>query len=172
MKIILASSSPYRKKLLNTLLPSLTCIAPNINESLHEGESPAKNVTRLSFEKANGNIICKPNDHNEAFNQLSAVSGKQVTFYTGLCLLNSKSRTHQVCCETFQVQFRDLKNEQITAYLKRDEPYDCAGSFKSESLGIALFKKMQGDDPNTLIGLPMIKLISMLSNEGIDVLTN
>ncbi len=85
----------------------------------------------------NGNIICKPNDHNEAFNQLSAVSGKQVTFYTGLCLLNSKSKAHQVCCETFQVQFRDLKNEQITAYLKRDEPYDCAGSFKSESLGLS-----------------------------------
>lgn len=193
MNIILASSSSYRKKLLLPLLPSLTCIAPNIDESIRHGESAANYVSRLSLEKAkavsknvknaliigsdqcaelDGSIITKPNNYKNAFGQLSAASGKYVTFLTGLCLLNTIKGTHQICCETFKVKFRNLTNEQIEAYLKQDKPYDCAGSFKSESLGIALFKQMQGNDPNTLIGLPMIKLVSMLQNEGIDILTH
>ena len=193
MNIILASSSAYRKKLLSQLFSSLTCIAPEINESIHNGESATNYVSRLSLEKAiavskkisdaliigsdqcaelDGKIISKPVDHADAFNQLSAASGKCVIFYTGLCLLNTNSNTHQLCCEKFQVQFRNLTKVQIEAYLKKDEPYDCAGSFKSESLGIALCEKMQGNDPNILIGLPMIKLVTMLHNEGVDVLTH
>ena len=193
MNVILASSSTYRKKLLLPLLPSITCIAPNIDELIQDGESATNYVSRLSLEKAkavsknvknaliigsdqcaelDGNIISKPNNYKNAFGQLSAASGKYVTFLTGLCLLNTTKNTHQICCETFKVKFRNLTNEQIKAYLKHDKPYDCAGSFKSESLGIALFEKMQGSDPNTLIGLPIIKLVSMLQNEGIDVLTH
>lgn len=193
MKLVLASSSAYRKKLLQTLIPTIDCIAPEIDESSHSGEFAADYVTRLSIKKAqsvacdiqdalvigsdqcaelDGKIITKPINHAEAFRQLSAASGKNVTFYTGLCMVNTNKKSSQFCYEPYQVKFRNLSNKQIEAYLQRDKPYNCAGSFKVESMGIALFEKMHGDDPNTLIGLPMIKLISMLHKEGIDILTN
>jgi len=116
--------------------------------------------------------FAKPGNHEKAIAQLKASSGKCVTFYTGLCLINNKTNSQQSSCETFQVTFRKLSGKQIIAYLDKDQPYDCAGSFKVESLGITLFEKMHGEDPNTLIGLPLIKLTTMLQAEGFDVLTS
>ncbi len=191
MNIILASSSEYRRRLLKPLIPSVTCISPEINESIKDDESAENYVTRLAKEKAKaaakdsnnalvigsdqcavlkGKIISKPGNHETAIQQLKASSGKRITFYTGLCVLNTKINSQQVSCETYQVTFRKLSEKQIIAYLDKDQPYDCAGSFKAEGLGITLFEKMHGDDPNTLIGLPLIKLTSMLQAEGVDVL--
>ncbi len=191
MKIVLASSSTYRKSLLTPLFPKLICIAPNIDESIYKNEAADEYVTRLAREKAKtvaitqpssivigsdqcavleDNIITKPNNHAVACEQLQRASGKQVTFFTGLCVMNSDSRSEQLCCETYNVFFRELSKSQIENYLQIDKPYDCAGSFKVEKLGITLFERLQGDDPNTLIGLPIIKLISMLENEGINAL--
>ena len=160
MNIVLASSSKYRKNLLSPLISNLTCIAPEIDESIKTGESAQEYVSRLALEKAT------------AVAQLTASSDKSVTFYTGLCVINTNTNSQQVNCETFQVTFRKLSEKQIIAYLDKDQPYDCAGSFKAEGLGITLFKAMQGDDPNTLIGLPLIKLTSMLQAEGYDPLTS
>lgn len=192
MKIVLASSSTYRKHLLSPLIPSLSCVAPNIDESINTGESADNYVSRLALEKAQavakdqknalvigsdqcamlkGKIINKPGNHEKAIAQLKACSGKCITFYTGLCVINTKTNSRQVSCETFQVTFRKLSEKQIIAYLDKDQPYDCAGSFKAEDFGITLFEKMQGDDYNTLIGLPLIKLTSMLQTEGYDLLT-
>ena len=191
--IVLASSSAYRKKLLEPLLPKLICVAPNIDESVQNDETPEHYVSRLGEEKAKvvaaqqpnalvigsdqcavlkGNIISKPGNHENAIAQLKASSGKTITFYTGLCVINTHSHSQQISCETFQVTFRKLSEKQIIAYLDKDQPYDCAGSFKVESLGITLFEKMQGTDYNTLIGLPLIALTTMLKAEGFDVLTN
>jgi len=191
MNIVLASSSEYRQKMLRPLIPDLICCAPEIDESIHSGESAENYVSRLACEKASaiaaqqnnalvigsdqcavlkGKIISKPGNHENAIAQLKASSGKRVTFYTGLCVVNTKTKSQQVSCETFQVCFRKLSEKQIIAYLDKDQPYDCAGSFKAEGLGITLFEKMQGDDYNTLIGLPLIKLTTMLQNESYDLL--
>ena len=192
MNIILASSSAYRKKLLTQLISSVTCIAPDIDEAQLPNESASNYVSRLAQEKAqaviqtldkdalvigsdqctvlNNKIITKPNSHDAAFQQLKASSGKTVIFYTGLCVINTKTISTQLSCETFQVTFRKLADKEIKVYLEKDQPYDCAGSFKAEGLGITLFEKMQGDDPNTLIGLPLIKLTSMLKKEGFSIL--
>lgn len=193
MNIVLASSSEYRKKLLSPLIPNITCIAPEIDESINTGETAENYVSRLAIEKAKaiamqqknvlvigsdqcavlkGKIVSKPGNHETAIAQLKASSGKRITFYTGLCVINTKTNSQQVSCETFQVTFRKLSQKQILAYLDKDQPYDCAGSFKAEGLGITLFEKLQGDDPNTLIGLPLIKLTSMLQAEGFDLLTS
>ena len=191
--IILASSSAYRKKLLKPLLPSVTCISPCVDESIHPGESAAQYVKRLALDKATavsrskrrawiiaadqcaelqGKIITKPANPEEARDQLRSASDREVKFYTGLCLLDSVTNEHQLACETYEVKFRKLTEDQIDAYLQRDEPYDCAGSFKAEGLGITLFERMRGDDPNTLIGLPLIRLTSMLKDNGMDLLTH
>lgn len=192
MKIILASSSSYRKSLLEPLIPNLECISPHIDESQKTNETPSEYVCRLALEKAksvaqlhdsalvigsdqcgklNQQIITKPNNPDEAFDQLSRASGNSVKFYTGLCLFNSAKSTHQLICDTYEVKFRTLTKHQIHTYLEKDQPYDCAGSFKSEGLGITLFEGLHGNDPNTLIGLPLIELVSMLKKEGIDLLT-
>ena len=192
MNIVLASSSVYRKQLLSPLIPSLTCVTPSVDESIKTGESAENYVSRLALEKATtvakkqknalvigsdqctvlkGKIISKPGNHEKALAQLKASSGKCITFYTGLCVINTKTNSQQVSCEAFQVTFRKLSEKQINAYLTKDQPYDCAGSFKAEGLGVTLFEKMQGDDYNTLIGLPLIELTSMLQAEGFDPLT-
>ena len=192
MNIVLASSSVYRKQLLSPLIPSLTCVTPSVDESIKTGESAENYVSRLALEKATtvakkqknalvigsdqcavlkDKIISKPGNHEKALAQLKASSGKCVTFYTGLCVINTKTNSQQVSCEAFQVTFRKLSEKQINAYLTKDQPYDCAGSFKAEGLGVTLFEKMQGDNYNTLIGLPLIKLTSMLQAEGFDPLT-
>ena len=192
MKIVLASSSSYRQKLLLPLIPELICLSPNIDESIF-GESAKEYFTRLASDKVkavaskqtdalvigsdqcavlDGKIISKPGNYEKAFAQLKASSGKSVNFYTGLCVVNTVTQTLQVSCESFQVNFRTLTDEQINSYLEKDQPYDCAGSFKAEGLGITLFESLHGDDPSTLIGLPLIKLTSMLQAEGYDLLTS
>jgi len=148
MNIVLASSSSYRKQLLTPIIPCLTCVAPNIDESINDGETAENYVSRLSLGKAKavakdqnnalvigsdqcavlkGKIISKPGNHEDAIAQLKASSGKTVTFYTGLCVINTKTNSQQLSCETFQVTFRNLSEKKIIAYLDKDQPYDCAG---------------------------------------------
>jgi len=189
-KIILGSTSPFRRDLLNKLGISFSVAAPDIDEQTLPNETAAELVTRLAFEKAEAvghhysnaliigsdqvacidqQILGKPGNRENAIVQLLAASGKCVTFYTGLCLLNTPNGQKQITCETFNVHFRNLERAQIERYLDQEEPYNCAGSFKSEGLGIALFERLEGDDPNALIGLPLIQLVSMLRKEGIQI---
>jgi septum formation protein len=115
-------------------------------------------------------VLGKPGDHARAVAQLKTLSGRRVTFQTGLCLLNSATGHAEIEVDTFHVVFRVLDEAMIERYLRREQPYHCAGSFKSEGLGIALFDRLQGDDPNALIGLPLIRLTRMLENAGVQVL--
>jgi len=190
MKLILGSTSPFRKELLNKLGLSFISDAPDIDESMGSNELPEGFVQRLALEKAQAvadrhpdtliigsdqvacienNILGKPGNRERAIEQLTQASGQRVIFYTGLCLLNSGSGKSQVVCEPFHVYFRELSQLQIERYLDAEQPYNCAGSFKSEGLGISLFERLEGDDPNTLIGLPLIRLIAMLEHEGVSV---
>ena len=186
--LVLASSSPYRKELLSRLGLPFETHSPDIDESASKQETPQQLVQRLAVNKAKavestyphaliigsdqvavleGVIVGKPTDHHDAVKQLSDASGKQVNLYTGLCLYNARSGAVQHAVETYSVQFRKLTLDQIERYLERDKPYDCAGSLKSESLGIALLQSLEGNDPNTLIGLPLIRLTDMLLKEGV-----
>ena len=188
--LVLASTSPFRQQILHKLNIDFVVDSPEISEEALENESPVELVKRLSKLKAmavanhhpqaliigsdqvavlDREILGKPHSHENAVKQLAAASGKRVEFLTGLCLYNSATQKTQVACVPFVVHFRQLNNEQIERYLAHDQPYNCAGSFKSEGLGISLFEKMEGDDPNTLIGLPLIELIRMLHNEGIEI---
>lgn len=189
--IILASSSPYRRQVLAKLGLDFNCEAPDIDESPLAGESAASLVKRLAKEKAlvlaerypesliigsdqvatlDQEILGKPHNHSRAKAQLLAANGRTLVFMTGLCLYNTKTKQSHISCETYSVSFRTLSEAQIDNYLLREKPYDCAGSFKSEGLGISLFDRVEGDDPNTLVGLPLIALVKMLDEEGIDVL--
>ncbi len=114
--------------------------------------------------------LCKPQNRQRAIQQLKRCQGKSVTFYTGISLLNSKTGTEQSFVEVYETAFRVLNDQQITNYVIREPAYDCAGGFKIEGLGIALFEKISGEDPNILIGLPLIRLIDMLKNEGVAIL--
>ncbi|MES9868940.1 MAG: nucleoside triphosphate pyrophosphatase [Sedimenticola sp.] len=189
-EIILGSTSPFRKSLLGKLGIAFTTAKPEIDESRKNRETPQDLVTRLAEEKARavapdhpdslvigsdqvacneGHVLGKPGSRENAIAQLESASGKIVTFYTGLCLLNTATGTAQVTCEPFHVHFKALSRGQIERYLDAEEPYNCAGSFKSEALGISLFERLEGDDPNTLIGLPLIRLVEFLGNEGVQV---
>lgn len=191
MKLLLASGSPYRKALLERLNLDFQQSSPDIDETPLKGESPQQLVIRLAQQKAlalapehpdaliiasdqaadhNGIILGKPGTEASAIEQLTQCSGKKVVFHTGLCLLNTRTRQLQVKDVEFSVWFRSLKPSQIAHYIKEEQPLDCAGSFKCEGLGIALFERMSGDDPNSLIGLPLIELVTMLDNEGIHIL--
>jgi MAF protein len=119
-----------------------------------------------------GQLLGKPGDRAHAIDQLAQASGRTALFRTGLCLLDAASGRAQVHCEPFKVHLRQLTRAQITDYVDREQPFNCAGSFKSEGLGIALFERLEGADPNALIGLPLIRLIDMLANEGVDVLAS
>ncbi|NOX76748.1 MAG: septum formation inhibitor Maf [Gammaproteobacteria bacterium] len=190
-KLVLASTSPYRRQLLERLGLRFETASPNTDESPRKGETPEQLVSRLAEAKASavaenfpdaliigsdqvavldGRVLGKPGDHVTATQQLTDASGRRVEFLTGLCLLNSATHHSQVCVARFSVQFRILSERQIENYLQREQPYHCAGSFKSEGLGIALFERLEGNDPNALIGLPLIELINMLNTEGLDVL--
>lgn len=181
--IILASTSEYRQALLKKLGLPFLAAAPNIDESPVLNESAQALVIRLSHAKAqalatqyrqhlvigsdqvcviNNKIVGKPHNFDNAFQQLKSASGNKVTFYTGLCLLDTETGKFDVQCELFHVHFRLLSDAEITNYLLKDEPYQCAGSFKSEGLGISLFERLEGRDPNTLVGLPLILLLEML----------
>lgn len=196
MSLILASSSPFRKAILEKLRIDFKAAAPNINERRKNGESPFNLVNRLSKEKAlevakshsgliiasdqvatlgNGNneddeIFTKPGSHENAFLQLKKSSGKTITFLTGLALLNTETLKIQTHVELFKVTFKQLSDNQILSYLNKEDVLNCAGSFKSEGLGIALFSSMEGNDPNSLIGLPTIQLIKMLAKENVHIL--
>ena len=196
MLLILASSSPFRKAILEKLRIDFKATAPNINERRKNGETPFNLVNRLSKEKAlevakshsgliiasdqvatlgNGNneddeILTKPGSHENAFLQLKKSSGKTITFLTGLVLLNTETLKIQTHVELFKVTFKQLSDNQILSYLNKEDVLNCAGSFKSEGLGIALFSRMEGNDPNSLIGLPTIQLIKMLAKENVHIL--
>ncbi|MDI3326244.1 nucleoside triphosphate pyrophosphatase [Pontibacterium granulatum] len=189
--LVLASSSPFRRQILDKLNLDYECRSPNIDESPLINEKAIQLVERLAIAKAqavaetypdaliigsdqvaviNGKIIGKPHDHEKAVQQLKSASGNAVTFYTGLALHNSTTGNTQSEVVPFSVHFRELNDTMIENYLQAEQPYNCAGSFKSEGMGIALFDKLEGDDPNTLIGLPLIRLIRMLENENFPVL--
>ena len=190
-QIILASSSPYRKELLARLGLPFAAIAPDIDETPLPGEPPEHLVGRLAVAKAQaiaerhphalvigsdqvavhrGRIVGKPGDHDRAVAQLRAASGQTVTLHTGLALVDADSGRAQSEVIPFRVVFRKLTDGQIERYLRKEQPYNCAGSVKSEGLGIALLERFDGDDPNTLIGLPLIRLVAMLEKEGVDVI--
>lgn len=188
--LLLASSSPFRRQLLDKLGLDFIHQSPDIDESRLEGESPVELVMRLAREKARAladshpdtliigsdqvavigdQVLGKPGTREKAIEQLSAASGQRVTFLTGLCLLNTASGRTQVACDPFHVQFRTLRPAQIQRYVDAEQPLNCAGSFKSEGLGIVLFKALEGRDPNTLVGLPLILLTEFLAAEGISL---
>jgi len=190
-RLILASSSPFRAALLRRLQLNFDVVSPDIDETPLNGESPENLVTRLSHLKTveaaksardaliigsdqvallDGQILGKPGNHQRAVAQLQAASGKRVTFLTGLSLLDSRDESHQTLMVPFEVEFRQLNRDMIEAYLQREQPYHCAGSFKSEGLGIALFERLDGDDPTALIGLPLLQLTRMLEKAGIAVI--
>ena len=191
MQLVLASTSPFRRSILEKLGVAFDCHAPEVDETPLPGESPSQLVERLSIAKAQAvaahlkqglvigsdqvaliddDILGKPGNHANAVAQLERTAGKTVTFLTGLALVNAASGSIQAEVVPFKVVFRQLTREQIENYLKVEQPYNCAGSFKSEGLGIALFERLEGDDPNTLIGLPLIRLIRMLEKEGMTVI--
>ncbi len=190
-RLVLGSSSPFRKALLEKLDLSFDCDSPDIDETPLKNESPKDMVVRLAKLKAqaiavrhpqsiiiasdqcatlDGNIIGKPGDHAGAVEQLTNASGRAVTFYTSLCVYNAGTNQFEECIEPFYVYFRELSQEQIENYLNKEQPYNCAGSFKSEGLGISLFERLEGNDPNTLIGLPLIQLIKMLERFHVKVI--
>ncbi|MEQ1779068.1 MAG: Maf family nucleotide pyrophosphatase [Nitrosomonas sp.] len=190
-KIILGSSSIYRKELLQRLQIPFQAVSPEINEMPLDNESPEETAARLAEAKARevarifpqaliigsdqvavleDTRLGKPLNHGNATEQLRLMRGKEVIFYTALCLLNSSTDRLQMRVIPFCVKFRQLSDQQIENYLLKEQPYHCAGSAKSEGLGIALIERMTGDDPNALIGLPLISLIDMLAHEGVAVI--
>ncbi|OZB17114.1 MAG: septum formation inhibitor Maf [Marinobacter sp. 34-60-7] len=192
-ELLLASSSPYRRQLLARLGLPFQWASPNIDEAPQPGESPASLAVRLATGKAqalaarypgkliigsdqvaalpDGTLLNKPGSHERAAAQLARSSGQTVRFYTGLAVLDARDSTLHSHCELFDAHFRDLTNEEIEHYLQTEQPYDCAGSFKMEGLGIALFRGLEGRDPNSLIGLPLIALIDLLRQLGLNPLT-
>ncbi|GEK12756.1 septum formation inhibitor Maf [Aliivibrio fischeri] len=190
-KLILASTSPFRKEILSKIQLDFDAISPICDETPLKNESPINLVTRLAETKAsscdiedpnyliigsdqvcviNGKIIGKPLTREKAVQQLEEASGQKITFYTGLSVFNTTTKQAETICEEFNVYFKKLSRQQIENYVDKEEPFYCAGSFKCEGLGIALFEKLEGKDPNTLIGLPLISLIDMLEKQGLNVL--
>lgn len=187
----LASTSVYRKALLEKLTPNFETAKPEVDETALPGETARQLVERLAISKAQAvaanldeglvigsdqvamfedDILGKPHTADNAFIQLRRFSGHKVTFLTGLAVVNAKTGAVVHCVDTFHVHFRQLSDLDIQTYIKREQPLNCAGSFKSEGLGITLFEKLEGDDPNSLIGLPLIKLHQLLKQQGRDLL--
>ena len=190
--LILASSSPFRKQLLQKFKLPFQCFSPDIDESVLVNETPNQLVTRLSYQKAvaatqhfqqglvigsdqvavfQDRILGKPHHRSNAIEQLQMFSGQSVRFLTGLCVYDIETGYCQQHVEPFDVHFKSLTLSQIEAYCDIEQPYQCAGSFKSEGLGICLFEQLSGRDPNALIGLPLIQLSQFLSKAGLDVLS-
>lgn len=189
--LILASSSIYRRELLTHLQIPFTCISPDVDETILPCEQPQETALRLAQIKArkvslsnpealiigcdqvatlDGIQLGKPLNHENATKQLRMMRGREVTFHSALCLYNAANQSMQAEVVPYVVQFRNLSDAQIESYLVKEQPYHCAGSAKSEGLGIAIIERMIGEDPNALIGLPLIKLVSMLHNEGVNVI--
>lgn len=189
--IILSSTSSARKSLLKRFLLPFQTFAPEVDETPLLNEKPEDLVIRLAELKArvaqitypnaivigsdqvaivNNTILGKPGTHEQAVKQLQRVSGQWVNFLTGLCLLNTKTQQIQIAGIPFLIQFRTLTLSQIENYLHREQPYHCAGSFRSEGLGIVLIEKIIAEDPTAIMGLPLIKLRQMFENQGINVI--
>ena len=190
LQLVLGSSSIYRRELLQRLQVPFETASPEIDEAPLLGEIPEATALRLAKTKAravavsfpgaliigadqvavsNGVQLGKPLNHTNALQQLRYVRGKEVMFYTALSLFNSRNNHMQTRVVPFCVKFRQFSDQQILNYLNKEQPYHCAGSAKSEGLGIALIERMTGEDPNALIGLPMIALVDMLTNEGVAI---
>jgi len=188
--LVLGSSSPYRRDLLTRLRIPFEVMSPDVDETPLPNELPQDTALRLAQLKArkvaeqypdaliigsdqvallDGQQVGKPHTHENAVKQLRAASGKRMVFHTAMCLYNSKSGNMQARVVLITIQFRKLSDEVIERYLKLEQPYNCAGSAKSEGLGIALIERFEGDDPNALIGLPLIALVDMLQQEGVAV---
>lgn len=191
--IVLASTSPFRRELLKKVVQNFAVAAPLVDETPLPEEAPEALVERLAIAKAkalaanypahvligsdqvavvDGNILGKPGTTENAVKQLQMMRGKTVTFLTGLAVYDSAQQRLQSSVEPFHVTFRDITDAEITAYVQREQPLNCAGSFKSEALGISLFSRLHGDDPNTLVGLPLIRLLAMLREWGINPLVD
>ena len=191
IQLVLASSSTARKVVLEKLQVPFDTFSPNIDESQHSGEEPRNLVQRLAVEKARaaadtypshlvigsdqiaiiGNqVLGKPRNREHAISQLCVASGKEVELLTGLALLNTATGSLQKDVQSYRVVFRTLNRPVIERYIDKDQPYDCGGSLRSEGLGILLLREFKGTDPNTLIGLPLIRLIDMLANENYRIL--
>lgn len=187
-QLILASTSRYRKALLEKLGKPFQCEAPEVDESPLPGESAEVLVARLAHTKASavarqhdqgliigsdqvcvcdGRILGKPGTVENAVAQLLAAQGKSVTFYTGLCVLDAATGRVEQLVEPFRVHFRQLDEAAIRRYVAAEQPLDCAGSFKCEGMGIVLFERLEGRDPNALIGLPLIGLVELLGRHGL-----
>jgi septum formation protein len=196
-KLVLASSSVYRKALLQRLQIPFDCYSPDIDESPLEHETGHQQAQRLSLQKAravaekfpeaiiigsdqvaelniqqadgslHSRILGKPGNHTQAVAQLTAQSGQRVLFHTGLAVIYQGVEKHTV--NTTEVSFRELNGQQIDDYLSIEKPYDCAGSFKAESLGISLFRSVVSDDPTSLVGLPLIELCKLLREFGVEM---
>jgi septum formation protein len=190
-KLILASTSPYRRELLGRLGLPFEVANPQTDETPMPNETPEALSLRLAEAKAravaehhpealiigsdqvatvDGRIYGKPGNHERAVAQLHELSGKTVNFFTGLCLFNARTGEADVRGVPTLVTFRHLTEGEVENYLRREPAYNCAGSAKSEGLGIALLSSMRGDDPNALVGLPLIALCDMLRQQGVSVL--
>lgn len=189
-QLVLASTSPYRKQLLDKLSLPFVTASPEFDETPLQDEEAKQLVKRLAIGKAeschtdrpsliigsdqvcviDGQIIGKPHSREKAIQQLTNQSGKAIQFYTGLAIHNTETKKTEVTIDTFTVHFRQLTQQQICSYVDKEQPFYCAGSFKSEGLGITLFERLEGKDPNTLVGLPLIDLIDMLDAQGVSVL--
>jgi MAF protein len=186
--LVLASTSPYRRELLARLGLAFETVSPDCAETALPGEAPEALVRRLSEAKArsvahrlptslvigsdqvaslDGDILGKPGGREQAITQLLRASGRRVTFWTGLSLVDASSGRALTVCEPFHVHFRTLSPDQIARYVDREQPFDCAGSFKSEGYGITLFERLEGDDPTALVGLPLIRLVQLLGEAGL-----
>ncbi len=189
--IILASTSIYRSKLLSTLQIPFDIASPDVDETPLVGESARQTSERLSQLKARavtrqfpdaliigsdqvalleGEQLGKPITHDNAVRQLRSMRGKSVDFFTAVSLFNSRTQEMQTALAETKVSFRYLTDDEIERYLNKEQPYHCAGSAKSEGLGIALIKRIEGDDPNALIGLPLILLVDMLKKQGVSII--
>lgn len=188
VQIVLSSTSLFRRELLARLGLPFETANPNVDETARHGETPETTALRLSEDKAravarqypealiigsdqvaylDGQVFGKPGTHENAARQLQTMRGRTVNFYTGLCLLNAKSGKVQLRGVPTLVTFRNLTSDEIENYLRKEKPYNCAGSAKSEGLGIAIIAKMEGEDPNALTGLPLIALCDFLRNESV-----
>lgn len=189
-KLILASSSRYRRELLDRLGLEYDAESPDIDESSRPGETPKDTALRLSEMKAraiwekhpgsvvigsdqvadlNGTKLGKPHTRERAIEQLTAMQDNVVVFYTALCVIDAEGRAEKLLSPT-TIRMRSLKRETIEAYVDREKPFDCAGAAKIEKLGIALMASVESDDPTSLIGLSLMKLTTLLANAGVEVL--